>query len=270
MYSDKYTIHLVGKQITNDDNPNRHPFVSTHEERQQNHVYDGKWRREWERLQHQGLTIATIEEYISVAEEKVDDLKKAIAMPRKTARTLRAKATTATWAYRNNRNPDLRDSLFSEMKTTQANSREAYDQLAVIQDQLSKANKGLYFWRKINVAAKAAARAASTTKGKGRGKTSTAALTTPTWNMPAAEDSPEHLDVSNLLSQHGTVVDGRQHLVGFWTEDPGIRVMSENGFRSLQSIKDSINRFECLRGMLLKAVMFKCSNVCYTFQMTND
>lgn len=104
------------------------------------------------------------------------------------------------------------------MKTAQAESRDASDQLADIEDQLTEANKSLYFWRKTEAAAKSATRAANRTKAKGKTKTTTA-LTTPTWTIPAAEDSPQHLDMSDLFNQHETIVNGRQRLVGVWTDD---------------------------------------------------
>lgn len=256
MFNDKYTVHLVGKQITNDDNPRRHPVKSAYDQRRKNSYggdgHDGKWRQEWLQLQQQGLTMSALEERLSAASQQVQDLKKAIGAPRKETSNLRAQATIATQAFKTNKDSGQRDRFFTEMKTAQSKSRDAGERLAALQDKLTKANKALYFWRKIAAAAKAAAKAAAraANKNKTKGKnTTTAALTTPTWERSAAEDSPQHLDVSNLLSQHDTIVGGKQRLVGFWTEDPGVRVMSENGFRSLQDIKASINRFECLRGM---------------------
>ncbi|KAK3829239.1 MAG: hypothetical protein J3Q66DRAFT_395437 [Benniella sp.] len=67
----------------------------------------------------------------------------------------------------------------------------------------------------------------------------TAAPQTPTWERPTAEDSPQRLEVPELLSEHGVIV-------GRWTEDSSVRAMLENGFRSLQKIKASIGRFECM------------------------
>ena len=125
------------------------------------------------------------------------------------------------------------------MKAAQTRSRDAGEHLAGIQERLTKANKALYFWRKVAMAAK------GTSKAKAKAPT----MSSPSWDRPAAEDSPQYLDISSLLSQHGTIVNGRQRLVGFWTEDPGVRVMSENGFRSLEDVRASINRFELLRGM---------------------
>ncbi|KAF9934623.1 hypothetical protein BGZ65_003661, partial [Modicella reniformis] len=239
MFKDKDTVHLVGRQLTNDDdNPKRHLVKSGYEQRRKNspggNIHDGKWRKEWQQLQQQGLTRSGLEERLSTARQQVQDLKQAIGAPRKETSNLRAKATIAIHAYKTNKDLGQRGRLFAGMKTAQTRRRDASDQLAVIQDRLTKANKTLYFWRKIEAAAKAEARAANKAKAKGKSTTTTTARTTPTWKRPAAEDSPQHLEISNLLSEHSTVVDGKQRLVGFWTDDPGVRVMSENGFQLKQ------------------------------------
>jgi len=203
------------------------------------------------KLEQEGLTRSSLEERLSEAGQKVQDLKKTIVTPRKETASLRTKATIALQAFKSNKDQDRKDRLFTEMKAAQARSRDAGELLAGIQERLTKANKAMYFWRKVAVAAKGASKA--------NAKAKTPTMSSPSWNRPAAEDSPQHLDISGLLSQHGMIVNGRQRLVGFWTEDPGVRVMSENGFRSLEDIRASINRFELLRGMSpKKEAMLDC------------
>ncbi|KAF9345298.1 hypothetical protein BGX34_004872, partial [Mortierella sp. NVP85] len=245
MFSDKYTVHMIGKQTTAKDNPKRHPVVSEYEVRRKNssggNPQEGKWRREWLALQREGLSTSDLEDHLSAAGQLAQDLKQAMVAPRKETSALRTKATIAAHTFKANKNQGRRDHLFAEMKAAQTKSRDAADNLAALQDKLAKANKALYFWRKVATAAKAAS--------KSKVKSKAPVISTPSWNRPAAEDSPRYLDITALLSQHGKTINGRQRLIGFWTEDPGVRVMSENGFRSLEDIQASVNRFELLRDL---------------------
>ncbi|KAF9272735.1 hypothetical protein BGZ74_005087 [Mortierella antarctica] len=79
---------------------------------------------------------------------------------------------------------------------------------------------------------------------------SASAITTPTWELPRAEDTPQHLDVRDIFAKHCTTsLEGCTCVISTWAEDPGIKTLSENVFLTVKGIKESLNRFNVLQDL---------------------
>ncbi|KAG0247382.1 hypothetical protein DFQ27_002103, partial [Actinomortierella ambigua] len=234
-FVDSDTLHFVGQVIKNTDDPRRHPVASKSSQRRCA-TSDGKWRQLWREQKQQGCTLEDVEKMIAEAKDDVDKTKSQLDASRRRLNQHRARSKAACRIF----NKDKSNSeSFSVMKNQQAIEREAAKDVSKHAEMRSDVFKKLYFWRKIKSAATSTTRLARKTEA-------TVEQSKPTWDFPAAEDTPSSIDATPILAGHGQTVNGKKRLVACWAEDPGLRVMSHNIPRTIEEMQQSVNRFQVL------------------------
>ncbi|KAF9574018.1 hypothetical protein EC968_007570 [Mortierella alpina] len=252
IYVDKYTLHLSGPQIK--EGGDRHPVRSTFEARKKagGNGEIGKWRREFRKS---GLSKEQVEAKVDEASAVADTKKEEREGPRKAVTDLRRQCTMFNHQIKHC-TPDNKPDLMSQLKEKQYTLRLAELQLQKLDKAWDAAKKARNFWSRMLTGAKTAGK--DKTGSTGHESERPITMTKPTWDLPCAEDTPQHLDLQELLDSHRTkTVTNRTRIVVPWAEDPGVKTLSENAFLTVEGITESINRYHLLHDLEKEPVLNK-------------
>jgi len=255
IYVDKNTLHLSGPQVK--ESANRHPVKSAYNIKKRatgGRADSGHWRLEF---RNSGLSKEQIEQKIEEAVLEVEAKKKEREGPRKGIASLRWQCSIAN----NNIKyfpPNTKAAQLSQLKEKQHRLRLKEQKFQKIDNAWEEAKKELNYWNRMLTGAKAKSKDSDNNKNNNNRdsastSTSTGAITTPTWELPHAEDTPRHLDLKEIFASHRTISpSNRTRIVTPWAEDPGVKTLSENVFLTVEGIKQSVNRFHLLQSKLLE------------------
>ncbi|KAF9576093.1 hypothetical protein EC968_000161 [Mortierella alpina] len=252
IYVDKYTLHLTGPQIK--EGGDRHPVRSTFEARKKagGSGEIGKWRREFRKS---GLSKEQVGTKVDEASAVADTKKEEREGPRKAVTDLRRQCTMFNHQIKHC-TPDNKPALMSQLKEKQYTLRLAELQLQKLDKVWDAAKKARNFWSRMLTGAKTAGKDKAGSAGHESERPIT--MTKPTWDLPCAEDTPQHLDLQELLDSHRTkTATNRTRIIVPWAEDPGVKTLSENVFLTVEGITESINRYHLLHDLEKEPVLEK-------------
>ncbi|GJJ73706.1 hypothetical protein EMPS_06064 [Entomortierella parvispora] len=254
-FVDQYTLNLSGPQTTKSDT--RHPVHSAFEESKKagSGLKNGRnahWRKEFE---SRGMSKDDVEHQVELATKQVELTAKEREGPRKELAALRKECNALNsgiraipWTISNNEsNITLKKQQMSELKAQQAILRIKERRFSQLDMAWDRAKKELYYWNRLLAIAKRKA-PKDNPKKKLKARKTDPSHTSPSWEWPQAEDIPQQLDLKPIFDQHLKPLPGskRIQVVAICSEDPGVRVMSENVFLTVEGIEKSMNRFQVL------------------------
>ncbi|KAF9925796.1 hypothetical protein BGZ65_007567 [Modicella reniformis] len=142
----------------------------------------------------------------------------------------------------------------AQQKENQHSLRLEEQHFHVLDSAWEEAKKELNYWNRMLTGAKVKDKDDDNNKKKN----STSTITTPTWQLPRAEDIPQRLDLKEIFANHRTTSRAnRTRIVTTWAEDPGVKTLSENVFLTVEGIKESLNRFHVLQDLEEEQVIEK-------------
>ncbi|KAF9972997.1 hypothetical protein BGZ73_003796 [Actinomortierella ambigua] len=124
IFIDSDTINIVGRQLTNSDDPRRHPIVN--KPRQQVMTNEGRWHRLWRNYEEQGWTEEDVEYRIADAKSRADAVSQQLASSRGRLQQLVAAAKAAVRIFREDKS---NRSHFASMKEHQGALLENHDKV---------------------------------------------------------------------------------------------------------------------------------------------
>lgn len=241
IYVDRHTLHLSGPQVQ--DCANRHSVKSAYEIRRKatrGRPDVGRWRQEFS---SSGLTREQIESKIEEESLEVDAKMMAREGPRNRVARLRRECSTGN-SNAKNCEQESKMVMMSQLKVTQHCLRQEELLFNTLDSEWEGSKKELNYWNRMLTGAKSKVN---------KNTTNPETFTIPTWQLPCAEDTPQHLDLREVFSNHLTTSPRhRTRVVATWTL--ASRQCRSNVFLTMEGITESINRFHVLQDLDEEAI----------------
>ncbi|GJJ74906.1 hypothetical protein EMPS_07264 [Entomortierella parvispora] len=253
-FVDEFTLNMSGPQIGDTRYPIRSAFDDNR--KASKGLSNGKtarWRIEFERS---GLSKGDVEHQVEIAKASVEMKAKEREGPRKEIVSLRRdcnqlnsniRALPRSYSNGGSEGDGHKNQLMLDLKVKQATLRKKEGRFRQLDDAWERSKKALYYWNRLLAMSKKKA-PKDNPKKRAKASANKTLQISPRWDRPQAEDVPQRLDLDPLFEHHlkPCPISKRTQVVAILAEDPGVRVMSENVFLTVEGIRESVNRFQLL------------------------